>query len=248
MDNRKNTILLTVIAVATLLVAVVGATFAYFSAQQGNAQSANVEVSTDTAASSMISVSGAISLHATPDNFNEAAGSHLNSETDAYGTITWRPSNTAGAETDYCYTVKLNITANTTQYDPEDADEDIPELLFNIEHSTTEYTDQTDGTPASVTAPITTDVDGLTYATVEATNTGTRGEISGWDITGKTGTFLIRGDQADGSWKITGNSSQETHEYWHANVTMVNLDRDQLYNTGKSVTGTLIFNNGTCGQ
>ena len=246
MDNRKNTILLTVIAVATLLVAVVGATFAYFTAQQGNAQSANVEVTTDTAASSMISVSGAISLHATPDNFNEAAGSHLNSETDAYGTITWRPSNTAGAETDYCYTVKLNITANTTQYDPKDADEDIPELLFNIEHSTTEYTDQTDGTPASVTAPITTNVDGLTYATVEATNTGTRGEISGWDITGKTGTFLIRGDQADGSWKITGDSSQETHEYWHANVTMVNLDRDQLYNTGKSVTGTLTFNNGTC--
>ena len=32
MDNRKNTILLTVIAVATLLVAVVGATFAYFTA------------------------------------------------------------------------------------------------------------------------------------------------------------------------------------------------------------------------
>ena len=31
MENKKNTILLTVIAVATLLVAVVGATFAYFS-------------------------------------------------------------------------------------------------------------------------------------------------------------------------------------------------------------------------
>ena len=246
MDNRKNTILLTVIAVATLLVAVVGATFAYFSAQQGNSQSANVEVSTDTAANSMIAVNGAIILHATPENFGEAANSHLNSESDAYGTITWQPSNAEGAVQDYCYTVTLSITANTTQYDPDDADEDIPELLFNIEHSTTAYAGQTDGSPASVTAPITTDVDGLTYATVEATNTGTRGEISGWDITGKKGSFLIRGDQTDGSWKITGDSSQETHEYWHANVTMVNLDRDQLYNTGKSVTGTLIFNNGTC--
>lgn len=244
MDNRKNTILLTVIAVATLLVAVVGATFAYFTAQQGNAQNANVEVTTDTAASSMISVNGAISLHATPDNFNEAAGSHLNSETDAYGTITWQPSNADEAVQDYCYTVTLNITANTTQYDPDGGN--VAELLFNIEHSTKAYAGQTNGTPASVTAPITTDVDGLTYATVTTTDTGSRPEISGWDITGKTGSFLIRGDQADGSWKITGNSSQETHEYWHANITMVNLDRDQLYNTGKSVTGTLIFNNGTC--
>ena len=31
--DKKNTVLLTVIAVATLLVAVVGATFAYFSAR-----------------------------------------------------------------------------------------------------------------------------------------------------------------------------------------------------------------------
>ena len=36
MENKKNTILLTVIAVATLLVAVVGATFAYFSARTTN--------------------------------------------------------------------------------------------------------------------------------------------------------------------------------------------------------------------
>ena len=52
MENKKNTILLTVIAVATLLVAVVGATFAYFTAQGGTGTSANVTVTTGTAASS----------------------------------------------------------------------------------------------------------------------------------------------------------------------------------------------------
>ena len=50
MDNRKNTILLTVIAVATLLVAVVGATFAYFTAQGGDDVSKNINVTTETAA------------------------------------------------------------------------------------------------------------------------------------------------------------------------------------------------------
>ena len=40
-DNSKtNTLLLTVIGVATLLVAVIGATFAYFTAQVGGGESA----------------------------------------------------------------------------------------------------------------------------------------------------------------------------------------------------------------
>jgi hypothetical protein len=40
MENKSNTLLLTVIAVATLLVAVIGATFAYFTAQiSGNTDS-----------------------------------------------------------------------------------------------------------------------------------------------------------------------------------------------------------------
>ena len=43
--DKKNTILLTVIAVATLLVAVVGATFAYYSVQvTGSASKVNVDV------------------------------------------------------------------------------------------------------------------------------------------------------------------------------------------------------------
>ena len=45
MDNKKNTILLTVIAVATLLVAVVGATFAYFTAQGADRKSTRLNSS-----------------------------------------------------------------------------------------------------------------------------------------------------------------------------------------------------------
>lgn len=48
-SGRKNTILLTVIGVATLLVALVGATFAYFTAQlTGNPTTDNVNITTDT--------------------------------------------------------------------------------------------------------------------------------------------------------------------------------------------------------
>lgn len=41
-ENKQNTTLLTVIAVATLLVAVVGATFAYFTASMGNTSTENI--------------------------------------------------------------------------------------------------------------------------------------------------------------------------------------------------------------
>lgn len=44
--EKKNTVLLTVIAIATLLVAVVGATFAYFSANVTNDQKTTVSAST----------------------------------------------------------------------------------------------------------------------------------------------------------------------------------------------------------
>lgn len=241
MENRKNTILLTVIAVATLLVAVVGATFAYFTAQGGTTGQTDVEVVTETTASSMFNVQGAISLTATPDNFDNSEASHLNSQTDATAKVTWRPSSADDAVLDFCYTVTLNITDNGIQYDPSDAEEDVPELLFNIQRSTTDITGN-----SAVQTPLKTGIDDLTYATVAVENTGSRPEISGWDVTAKTGSWLIRGDQTDGSWKITGTSAADTIEYWHADLTLVNLDRNQQYNTSKSVTGTLVFANGTC--
>ncbi len=48
-NNKRNTILLTIIGIATLLVAIVGATFAYFTATvTGNSEADNVKVTTDT--------------------------------------------------------------------------------------------------------------------------------------------------------------------------------------------------------
>ena len=50
--ERKNTVLLTVIAVATLLVAVIGATFAYFTATAGGSGTTPVSVQTSSSGSS----------------------------------------------------------------------------------------------------------------------------------------------------------------------------------------------------
>ena len=71
--GRNSTAMLTVIAIATLLVAVVGATFAYFSTTTTN--SGNVTVSTETKAADVFSATGtaALSLEVTGATMQDGA-------------------------------------------------------------------------------------------------------------------------------------------------------------------------------
>ena len=105
MDNRKNTILLTVIAVATLLVAVVGATFAYFSAQGGGTAFDNIEVKTEAASSSSFSIDKNIAILANMDNFNEDNGETQHDTMT--GTVEFTAGTGTGAQTEFCYTAAL---------------------------------------------------------------------------------------------------------------------------------------------
>lgn len=118
MENKKNTILLTVIAVATLLVAVVGATFAYFTAQGGSASQADVVVNTGKAGSSSLGTFKAINIYADASNFAQGKGDQTGTST---GTVSWTaPTNATGSTTGVteedrtmCYTATLAITNNT---------------------------------------------------------------------------------------------------------------------------------------
>ncbi|MBQ9833832.1 MAG: hypothetical protein IJO33_01415 [Bacilli bacterium] len=73
-----NTIMLTVIAIATLLVAVVGATFAYFSANTtGNAGKTTVEVNTAAAADTFLTEGNSVvTLDVTADKMQQADGNN----------------------------------------------------------------------------------------------------------------------------------------------------------------------------
>ena len=116
MDNRKNTILLTVIAVATLLVAVVGATFAYFTAQGGGKRQTNVQVTTSTSSSSTIQVNGSMTVHADQTTFGKDAAAHVTTP-EATANISWTPSNAAaGSDLNFCYSVELQVTGNDFEY------------------------------------------------------------------------------------------------------------------------------------
>lgn len=163
MENKKNTILLTVIAVATLLVAVVGATFAYFTAKGGSASQADVVVQTGKAGSSSLGTFKAINIYADATNFAQGKGDQTGTST---GTVEWTaPTNATGSTTEVteadrtmCYTATLEITNNTFVKSAANTT-DAAELEFTAVKGSTTIIDKMDITTTKTNVQIpTTDV------------------------------------------------------------------------------------------
>ncbi len=119
MESKKSTVLLTVIAVATLLVAVVGSTFAFFAVQAES--DAKVEITTETAKGSDIfnaTGSGVLEIDVTNEKMTQAAGN--NDETIAELTDTdssMTVSLTAGSgEAECTYTIVYEAAEGSDAY------------------------------------------------------------------------------------------------------------------------------------
>jgi hypothetical protein len=219
MENKKNTILLTVIAVATLLVAVVGATFAYFTASGAQGTTGNVTVSTGTAASSEFGVIKALNLYADASTFAQG-GKDVTGETT--GTVKWTaPGATQEhtpdeAERSFCYTAALNITANT----------------FTVSAANTEKLNELEFT-AKKGEKVLLDKVSLVDMDTKA---------------GKTGSINIP-TTADGSeytHKLIADAGASLTDEWTITVTLKNLDMNQNENTGKQLTGQIAFTKVNC--
>lgn len=226
MENRKNTILLTVIAVATLLVAVVGATFAYFTAQGGDAVSKDVSVKTNTTNSAAFKIDSAISITADQDTFGQDAGDRDGS---THATAEFQASDAAAA--DFCYNVTLNVTLNDFEKCAEDAegcnlldtvtDKNAAELVFTAK-KTVGKTETEAGTETTL--------------------------VNAQDITKTTTDIKIPNavGGTDYEHKISVAAGVKAVDNWDFTVTFVNLGHDQNYNAGKTFTGAITFDKVTC--
>ena len=219
MENKKNTILLTVIAVATLLVAVVGATFAYFTASGAQGTTGNVTVSTGTAASSEFGVIKALNLYADATTFAEG-GADVTGETT--GTVKWTaPGATQEhtpdeAERSFCYTAALNITANTFTVSAANT-EKLNELEFTAKKGSTVLLDK-----------------------VSLVDLDTK--------VGKTGSINIPTTAGGSEYthKLIADAGASLTDEWTITVTLKNLDMNQNENTGKQLTGQIAFTKVSC--
>lgn len=112
--EKKNTMLLTVIAVATLLVAVVGATFAYFTATSTGDEATVVQVTTESLSSTTATGSGTIKLDVTAEDMVDPGDEDylLNNDVEKALTISTLNGSTT-SDMKCTYTITYTETADT---------------------------------------------------------------------------------------------------------------------------------------
>ena len=164
--SKKNAIVLSIVAVVTLIALVVGATFAYFQAQGGTGKSTDVKVTTYTTDMLTFTTGSAISLYADQSSFGQEKGS-LSGETFAKATLV--ANNKTNEATDNYY-VYFNIENNTFKYT---LGEDKPELILTVTGP--------DGNEV-------TEISGLTHKVVQDRENKS---ISGFDVTTTNGLITI---------------------------------------------------------
>ena len=165
MKNKKQAIILSIVASLALLVLIVGATYAYFQASGGTGTSANLRVTTYTTDVFNFEVGNDISIYADATSFASGKG-NASGNTFAKAILTANNKTNTATEHYYLY---LNISNNTFTYTQ---NENTPEILLTI----------TDGTN-----PV-TNITSLTYKTV---TDGKGNRISGYDITNKKGLITL---------------------------------------------------------
>ena len=164
--NKKNAIVLSIVAVVTLIALVVGATYAYFQNQYGSASNADVNVTTYTTDMLTFETGNAISLYADQTTFGQEKGS-LSGETFAKATLV---ANNKTNEATGNYYVYFNIENNTFKYT---LGEDKPELILTVTGP--------DGNEV-------TEIPGLTHKVVQDRENKS---ISGFDVTTTNGLITI---------------------------------------------------------
>ena len=164
--SKKNAIVLSIVAVVTLIALVVGATFAYFKAQGGTGSSTEVKVTTYTTDMLTFTTGNAIGLYADQSSFGQEKGS-LSGETFAKATLV--ANNKTNEATDNYY-VYFNIENNTFKYT---LGEDKPELILTVTGP--------DGSEV-------TEISGLTHKVVQDRENKS---ISGFDVTTTNGLITI---------------------------------------------------------
>ena len=164
MKNKKQAIILSIVASLALLVLIVGATYAYFQASGGTGTNADVKVTTYTTDVFNFEVGNDISIYADATSFASGKG---NASGSTFAKAILSANNKTNSATKYYY-LYLNISKNTFTYTQ---NEDTPEILLTIK----------DDAGNEITS-----INDLTYKTV---TDGKGATIKGFDIT--TGIGLI---------------------------------------------------------
>ena len=159
--NEKKVLVLSFLGVLTFIAVVIGATYAYFTAQGGGTGNINVNATTNTTDNLSFQVGNAISLTANQEDFAQGM-SNKSGSTTAKAILTANNATNTATRNYYVY---LNITSNDFEYT---TDDEQAEILLKV-----------------------TDPEGTEVTTLGSLERKTSGGVTGFDITTKTGSITI---------------------------------------------------------
>ncbi|MBE6139947.1 MAG: hypothetical protein E7172_00160 [Firmicutes bacterium] len=256
--DRRQLIVLTVITVATFLTAMIGATFAYFTAQVSGSAQTPITVTTSTSDSLVFGSWPAILIEANQTNFAQGLGDQVGT---TGGSVTLTAStavdeNGNDITAEYCYTAELQVTTNTLIYTtavvddndtPANADDDTydttnaePELVITAVKtpqggSETTLLDEVDITTIAN--------NGFIQKTLAYQNAQTDEQAAMLSNVLKIPTTTNGTEYVH---KLSATSGQTAIDTWNITVTLVNLDSDQNENAGDSFGAMLVYTNVEC--
>lgn len=139
--EKKNTLLLTIIAIATLLVTIIGAALAYFTATGGGESNQPVKVTTSSVDSTTITVNGEINIKADMNNFGKVGGRDQFGTTTA--TITYKAADDVGTptgrtEAKLCYEIGIDLSGTEQLSNGETTT--VNPFVYTTENNTPEFT------------------------------------------------------------------------------------------------------------
>ena len=216
MESRGNgnTVLLTVVGVATLLVALVGATFAYFSASISNKDAQQVSVMTVSPASLVYASQGAISLTAAQPSDS--------------GNSTFTVANTTEGAVKQQYSLRFMIDLNS----------------FRKEHvkDTTDENDKVEANTAQPNQLLLTITNSAAKSAFDATNGIVTAVENGVKFDFTDGASAAKATTSV-PFVVNQTINAGTTDTYAANLQFVNLETNQNENVGKSFAGHIeIYN------
>lgn len=221
-QNRKNTVLLIVISVTTLLVAIVGATFAYFTASVGGEAQNKVEVTTSAYSSTFTAYSSPLNLDIKIEDMLEEISS------DDYSQYKSSES-TASIEMKKVYGGVATCTYDLVYIPSEEGAFNYSAGNININKSK-ELTISGNSTVSGANA---------SEATTDSTS------FAELDLAGiNSKTVLV--DNASFTIDATGEVEKNTTLTWTFEARFYNLSFDQGSNAEKSFGGIIGFENLDC--
>ena len=238
MENKRKSLILLIVGIFVILIVVVGATYAYFQSVNGNTTIANINATTGTIDNLTFSMDDIdVSTENIEDNHNidkeDSSKIVINATEENFG----KNGKSLGDGIKAKAHLKANNTTNvaSSKYNVFFVmEEKENKLIYTMDSKHPELILTVNGPNGEIK-----EIDGLVYHEKDEKNPN---DVSGFDITGKSGSFAIKvGEEIE----VTLDDNGEKEEEWEIKVTLINLDNDQNRNTGKEVTGEVVITTDT---